>query len=99
MDKLVRKLKDAFGPKESKYYFVMDGFDRKSLIKAFDGDTALLIYGEMVGHLVLRLTLEEVSEIEAAKIHFYECGRQNVGHAIAQSIWEEEIAILNCETK
>ena len=95
MEKLVRKFKDAFGPKESKYYFVTDGFDRKSLIKAFDGDAALLRYGEMVGHLLLSLTLEEVSEVEAAKIHFYECGRENIAYAVAQSMWDEDVVVLN----
>lgn len=88
---------DLFGTKKSKYYFVMDGFERKALVKALDEDTALMIYGEVVGMIYARFNLEEVSEVEAAKIHFYECGRQNVGYAITQSMWDEEISVLRWE--
>lgn len=88
---------ELLGMKESKYYFVMDGFERKALIKALDEDTALMIYAEVIGNIHARFALEEVSEVEASKIHFYECGRQNLGYAITQSIWDEEISILRWE--
>lgn len=86
---------ELIGTKESKYYFVMDGFERKALVKALDEDTALMIYAELVGNIYARFSLEEISELEAAKIHFYECGRQNTGYAITKSVWDEEITLLN----
>lgn len=93
---IFRGLKDKLlGMKGSKYYLVMDGFERKALIKALDEYTALMLYAEVVGNIHARFMLEELSELEAAKIHFYECGRQNLGYAITQSMWDEEITLLN----
>lgn len=91
-----RDLTNEFlGIKESKYYFVMDGFERKALVKALDEDTALMIYAELVGNIYHRLSLEEISELEAAKTHFYECGRQNASYEITKMVWDEEITLLN----
>lgn len=95
MGDLMKLITGSLGIKTSKYYFVMNGFERKALVKALDENTALMIYADVVGNLVASFTLEEVSELEAAKIHFYECGRSNIGYAITQSIWDEEITVLN----